>query len=150
MISRYSTSVLSAEEQGWVSYFALKTEAARHSESVKNFYQATIHSHQTRQPQVTYPQPTRPTQCNRCTEKLRGYLISHINQNLPFTETTVSLPCSQKRDASKYRPLTPRCRGGAVGSGTALQAGRSRVRFPIVSLEFFIDIILPAALWSLD
>jgi hypothetical protein len=37
--------------------------------------------------------------------------------------------------------------GGAVGGGTALQAGRSRVRFPIVSLEFFIDIILPAALW---
>jgi len=32
--------------------------------------------------------------------------------------------------------------------GTALQAGRSRVRFPIVSLEFFIDIILPAALWT--
>ena len=28
-----------------------------------------------------------------------------------------------------------------------LQAGRSSVRFPIVSLEFFIDIILPAALW---
>ena len=37
--------------------------------------------------------------------------------------------------------------GGAVGSGTALQAGRSRVRFTIFSLEFFIDIILPAALW---
>jgi len=30
---------------------------------------------------------------------------------------------------------------------TALQAGRSRVRFPMVSLEFFIDIVLPAALW---
>ena len=29
----------------------------------------------------------------------------------------------------------------------ALQTGRSRVRFEIVSLEFFIDIILPAALW---
>jgi len=29
--------------------------------------------------------------------------------------------------------------------GNALQAGRSRVRFPMVSLEFFIDIILPAA-----
>jgi hypothetical protein len=31
-----------------------------------------------------------------------------------------------------------------------LQAGRSRVRFPMVSLEFFIDITLPAtmALWS--
>jgi hypothetical protein len=30
---------------------------------------------------------------------------------------------------------------------TALQVGRSRVRFPMVSLEFFIDKILPAALW---
>ena len=38
-------------------------------------------------------------------------------------------------------------RGGAVGWGTALQVGRSRVRFPIVSLEFFIDIILPASIW---
>ena len=37
-------------------------------------------------------------------------------------------------------------RGGAVGLGTALQAGSSRVRFPLLSLEFFIDIILPAAL----
>jgi hypothetical protein len=27
-------------------------------------------------------------------------------------------------------------RGGAVGWGTALQAGRSRVRLPMVSLEF--------------
>jgi len=38
-------------------------------------------------------------------------------------------------------------RRGAVGWGTALQAGSSRVRFPIVSLESFLDIILPAALW---
>ena len=36
--------------------------------------------------------------------------------------------------------------GGAVGSGTALQTGRSRARFPMVSMEFFIDIILPSAL----
>ena len=41
-------------------------------------------------------------------------------------------------------------RGGAVGWGTALQAGRSRVRFPMVSLEFFIDIALLAALWPWD
>ena len=36
---------------------------------------------------------------------------------------------------------------GAVGWGTALQVGRSRVQFSMVSLELFIDIILPAALW---
>jgi hypothetical protein len=38
-------------------------------------------------------------------------------------------------------------RGSAVGWGTALQAGRWRVRFTMVSVESFIDIILPAALW---
>jgi hypothetical protein len=37
-------------------------------------------------------------------------------------------------------------RGVAVGWGTALQARRSWVWSPMVSLEFFIDIILPAAL----
>ena len=37
--------------------------------------------------------------------------------------------------------------GGAVGRGTALQVGRLRVQLSTVSLEFFIDIILPAALW---
>ena len=37
--------------------------------------------------------------------------------------------------------------GVAAGWGTAQQIGRSRVRFPMVSLEFFIDTILPAALW---
>jgi hypothetical protein len=41
-------------------------------------------------------------------------------------------------------------RGGAVGCGTALQAGRSRVRFPTVSLEFLIDIILPDALTEMS
>jgi hypothetical protein len=38
-------------------------------------------------------------------------------------------------------------RGGAVGWGTVLQTGRSRVRFPMVSMEFFIGTILPVALW---
>ena len=31
--------------------------------------------------------------------------------------------------------------------GTLSFAGRSRVRSPIMSLELFIDIILPVALW---
>ena len=34
-----------------------------------------------------------------------------------------------------------------ISVSTAPQVGRSQVRFPMVSLEFFIDIILPAALW---
>ena len=34
-------------------------------------------------------------------------------------------------------PFNNRARGSAVGWGTALQAGRSRVRFPMVSLDFF-------------
>jgi len=41
------------------------------------------------------------------------------------------------------------CYNEKWGHALALQAGRSRVRFPMVSLEFFIYIILPAALWSL-
>ena len=34
-----------------------------------------------------------------------------------------------------------------IASGTVLQARRSQVRLPTVSLEFFIDIILPSAPW---
>ena len=53
----------------------------------------------------------------------------------------------------KKNAVHPECKnrnipcGGAVGWGTALQVGSSRVRFPMVSLEFFVDIILVAALW---
>jgi len=46
-----------------------------------------------------------------------------------------------------FVPYISSVRGGTVGRGTALHAGKSRVRFPKVSLEFFIDIILPAAHW---
>jgi hypothetical protein len=35
---------------------------------------------------------------------------------------------------------------GAVGLVTALQVGRWRVRFPMVSLKFFFDIIFSTAL----
>jgi hypothetical protein len=38
-------------------------------------------------------------------------------------------------------------RGSVIGWGTMLQAGRSRVRFPMKSLDFSIDLILQAALW---
>lgn len=37
--------------------------------------------------------------------------------------------------------------GSTVGWGTVLQARRMRVRFLLVSLEFFIGVILLVALW---
>ena len=40
-------------------------------------------------------------------------------------------------------------RGGAAGSGTALQTIRLWVRFPMLSLGFFIDIIFQAATMGL-
>ena len=50
------------------------------------------------------------------------------------------------KNSARYHKYTG-ARGGVVGWGTAVQIGRSRIRFPMMSLEFFIYIILPAALW---
>jgi len=62
-----------------------------------------------------------------------------------FRKSVEKIQVSLKSDGNS-RYFTWR-RGGAVGWGTALQARRSRVRSPMVSLEFFIDIFVPAALW---
>jgi len=52
-----------------------------------------------------------------------------------------------KRIKDLFSSIMTQARGGTVGSGTALQAERLCVRFLMVSFEFLIDIILPAALW---
>jgi len=55
--------------------------------------------------------------------------------------TTLQLDTHRNTAVSMITGMqTSRVRGGC---GTALQTGRSRVRFPMVSLEFFIDVILP-------
>ena len=47
-----------------------------------------------------------------------------------------ALSCSATGGKKKTLLHVAGARGGAVGLGIALQAGRSRVRFPMVSLEF--------------
>jgi hypothetical protein len=49
-------------------------------------------------------------------------------------------------NCNTFDPFQGTC-SGAVGWGNALQHERLRVRFSTISLKFFIDIILPAALW---
>jgi hypothetical protein len=44
-------------------------------------------------------------------------------------------------------PIWTGARGSVIGWGTMLQAERSRVRFPMRSLDFSVDLIVPAALW---
>jgi hypothetical protein len=55
--------------------------------------------------------------------------------------------CTRSLRILSSLPSLTGARGGTLDWGTALQAGRSRVLFPMVSLEIFIDIILPSALW---
>jgi hypothetical protein len=79
---------------------------------------------------------------------------------LPLTETVLDtkviatfMLCTSmlRAEQSMFWPFTclPIIKGArrsVVGWGTVLQAGRSRVRFPMRSLNFSIDLILPAAL----
>jgi len=52
-----------------------------------------------------------------------------------------------RRDSYLLTYIIVEVRGGAGGLDTELQVGRLRVRFPMVTLEFCTEIILPAALW---
>ena len=74
--------------------------------------------------------------------------ISH-DKNKPLTQALTHLRVSAGLIFFLGGATVPSgARGGAVGRGTALQAGWSRVRFQMASLEFFINIILPAAIWD--
>jgi hypothetical protein len=71
-----------------------------------------------------------------------GILGKSIRRESRYFMQTNILKLAQIENRKKWKGK----RGSAVGWGTALQARRSRGRFPMVSLEFFIDIIFPTAL----
>jgi hypothetical protein len=79
---------------------------------------------------ITRPYGTTADLINSIAEHIGLPVIGYRSLKLIVVHLTLYVPC-------------------IGGHAVALQAGRSRVRFPMVSLEFFIDIILPAALWPL-
>ena len=93
--------------------------------------------------------------CSEVEYNSSGYpLQSPISPSLPLSSVTVCHHVSNGLykiwSGNFLKSWTWSARGGSFAWGwlsTALQVGRSRVRFPKVSLEFFIDVILPAALW---
>jgi len=70
--------------------------------------------------------------------------LSHLSLGLPILYIYIYIYLNLILYLS-YFPLLGR--SGAVGCSATLQARRSWVQFPMVSLEFFLDIILLAALW---
>jgi hypothetical protein len=78
--------------------------------------------------------------CLHCFQANIYYALSNTRWSFPPPPRPSAFAVSLHHSASH---------SGAVVWGTALQAGRSRVRFRMGSLEFFIGLIFPAALWSL-
>jgi hypothetical protein len=75
--------------------------------------------------------------------------MKHVFLNFCSYSHVLTLKCSQLRNGwyvGIYWLVFFVVKGPAADATDALQAGRSRVRFPMVPLEFFIDIIV-VALW---
>ena len=72
--------------------------------------------------------------------------VSFLHVNLTVFWTRGSTPGRDKGSYLSFRVSRPALLPNHCHN-TALQVVRSRVRFPLVSLEFLIDTILPAALW---
>jgi len=68
-------------------------------------------------------------------------------QCYPEVRLLHSKACILDYNKKKSCLMTMGERGGAVGWDTAPQTTGLRARFSMVSLEFFIDINLPAAIW---
>jgi hypothetical protein len=77
---------------------------------------------------------------------LLPYMSSWHGHRKPYVHVTVFY-CELYTGLCTVYSMTPNCVLSHNRFCTVLQAWRSRVRFSMVSLEFFIDIILPVALW---
>ena len=127
----------------------LITETRRHVEEQKSVWKCllAVTSHRHREPYSLNPND----------EKRIVNLGGGVKTAVTWTGTSVCCGCKScvyvfciyANRISVSCLVSVGARGGAVGWGTALQVGRSRIRFPMVSLEFFIDMILLAALWPL-
>ena len=85
--------------------------------------------------------------CNAAVLHYQKYSYNHINRR-PIEDSHIPfpphyLPKPFRKYSSQWRHAVAQ-----LVKTTLLQAGRSRVRFPMVSLEVFIDIILPTELWQ--
>ena len=94
---------------------------------------------------ITYhPRPSNcylPWACN-------SLFLTGVNKGVKRCKTNIELFVFGSDKCNSYLTvLLSHCTRWRGWLGTSLQARRSRVRLPMVSLEIFIDVILPVVLW---
>ena len=91
---------------------------------------------------------TYPSACDLFVIPFAVHVVQNVSTRLPQTVLFRSPIWCSSHFVNHFKNsfdfvLIPVARGDAVGRSTALQAQKSPVQLPIVSLEFLIDITLP-------